>query len=209
MGAVSHSTNYYAVHPGNTPANHPPTEACMIHSKQHRGCGIQDPGTRGKHQTQTQNPWCTSRGCGLQNSGPTCGYRWWKTADFSHSAGTAHGAPPMKRVAGGLGKAGQQQPNLWQTICISFQILPEKAPPLTAASFSSPESVHCQAACSHPPSPTQARPWSSKNNSATGSPCLDTAVLCVDMQGDACWAWQHPPWPPISADPIKLAVCKT
>ena len=32
----------------------------MIHSKQHRGCSIQDPGTRG--------------------------YRWWKTADFSHSA---------------------------------------------------------------------------------------------------------------------------
>ena len=40
----------------------------MINSKQHRGCGIQDPGTHG--------------------------YRWWKTADFSHSAGTAHGAPP-------------------------------------------------------------------------------------------------------------------
>ena len=36
------------------------TEACTIHSTQHRGCGIQDPGTRG--------------------------YRWWKTADFSHSA---------------------------------------------------------------------------------------------------------------------------
>ena len=32
----------------------------MIHSKQHRGCRIQDPGTRG--------------------------YRWWKAADFSHSA---------------------------------------------------------------------------------------------------------------------------
>ena len=42
-----HSTNYYVVYPGNTPANHPPTEACMIHSKQHRGCRIQDPGTRG------------------------------------------------------------------------------------------------------------------------------------------------------------------
>ena len=38
----------------------PPTDACMIHSKQRRGCGVQDPGTRG--------------------------YRRWKTADFSHSA---------------------------------------------------------------------------------------------------------------------------
>ena len=65
-----HSANYYVVSPGNTPANHPPTGACMIHSKQHRGCRIQNPGTRG--------------------------YRWWKPADFSHSArtGTAHGAPP-------------------------------------------------------------------------------------------------------------------
>ena len=40
----------------------------MIHSKPRRGCRIQDPGIPG--------------------------YRWWKTADFSHSAGTAHGAPP-------------------------------------------------------------------------------------------------------------------
>ena len=52
MGAFSHSANYDVVHPGITPANHPPTEACMIHSKQHRGCRIQDPGTRGKHQTK-------------------------------------------------------------------------------------------------------------------------------------------------------------
>ena len=49
----------------------PPTEACMIHSKQHRGCRMQDPGTRG--------------------------YRWWKTDDFSHSAGTAHSAPPWTK----------------------------------------------------------------------------------------------------------------
>ena len=41
----------------------------MIHSKQHRGCRIQDPGTRGTHQTKTNNPWCTSRGCRVQNSG--------------------------------------------------------------------------------------------------------------------------------------------
>ena len=54
-----HSTNYYIVYPGNTPENHPPTEACTIDSKQHRGCRIQDPGARGS--------------------------RWWKTADFSHS----------------------------------------------------------------------------------------------------------------------------
>ena len=46
--------------PGTPLKNHPPTEACMIHSKQHRGCRMQDPGTRS--------------------------YRWWKTADFSHSA---------------------------------------------------------------------------------------------------------------------------
>ena len=35
----------------------------MIKSKQHQGCRIQDPGTRG--------------------------YWWWKTAGFWHSAGTA------------------------------------------------------------------------------------------------------------------------
>ena len=38
------NANYYVVYPGNNPENHPPTEACMIHSKQHRGCRIQDPG---------------------------------------------------------------------------------------------------------------------------------------------------------------------
>ena len=55
----------------------PPIEACMIHSKQHRGCRVQDPGTRG--------------------------YRWWRTADFSHSAGTAHGASPSRVVRDGKG----------------------------------------------------------------------------------------------------------
>ena len=80
MGAFSHSAgtaraqrtnsaNYYVAYPGNTPANHTPTESCMLKSKQPRGCRIQDPGTRG--------------------------YWRWKTADFSHSARTAHGAPPM------------------------------------------------------------------------------------------------------------------
>ena len=58
--AFWHSANQYVVYPGNTPANHPPTEVCTIHSKQHRGCRVQDPGTRG--------------------------YRGWKTADFWHSA---------------------------------------------------------------------------------------------------------------------------
>ena len=61
-----HSANDYVVYPGNTTENHPPTEACMIHSKQHRGCRIQDPGTRGKHQTKTINPWCTSGAVGCR-----------------------------------------------------------------------------------------------------------------------------------------------
>ena len=54
-GAFSHSANYYVVHPGNTPENHPPTEACTINSKQHRGRRIQDPGAHGKHPTETKN----------------------------------------------------------------------------------------------------------------------------------------------------------
>ena len=73
MGGVfaqrAHGANYCVACPGNTPANHPPTEAGMINSKQHRGCRIQDPGTRGKHQTKKTNPQCTSRGCGVQNAG--------------------------------------------------------------------------------------------------------------------------------------------
>ena len=86
----AHSANYYAVYPGNTPENHRPTEACMIHSKQHRGCRTQDPGTRG--------------------------YRWWKTADVSHSAGTACSAPPrtllphsQSNLDSTLQSAGQQE----------------------------------------------------------------------------------------------------
>ena len=62
-----HSANSYVVYPGGTPANHPPTEACMIHSKQHRRCGVQDPGTRG--------------------------YRWWKTALFAQRGHSARCAP--------------------------------------------------------------------------------------------------------------------
>ena len=39
------------------------------------GCGIQHPGTCGKHQTKTKNPSCISRGCRVQNSAPgTRGY---------------------------------------------------------------------------------------------------------------------------------------
>ena len=86
-----HSANYDVAYPGNTPANHPPTEARMIHSKQHRGCRVQDPETCGKHQTiKKQIPGLPAGavGCRPQNPG-TCGYRWRKKADFSHSAGTA------------------------------------------------------------------------------------------------------------------------
>ena len=74
--ARAQSAHSYVVSPGNAPENHLPTEACMIHSKQHRGCRIQDPGTRGKHQTKTKNPWCTSGavGCRIQDPG-TRGYR--------------------------------------------------------------------------------------------------------------------------------------
>ena len=72
QGAFSHSANYYVAYPRNTPENHPPpTEACTIHSKQHRRCRFQDPGTRG--------------------------YRWWKTAAFPHSAGSARCTPSAPR----------------------------------------------------------------------------------------------------------------
>ena len=92
--------NHYIVYPGNTPENHPPTEACMIHSKQHRGCGIQDPGIRGKHQIQTKSPWCTSRGCRVQNSGP-----WdpWllvvKNSNFLHSTSIQSHPKAAKQIA--------------------------------------------------------------------------------------------------------------
>ena len=75
--------------PGTPPANHPPTEACMIHSKQHRGCRSQGPGTRG--------------------------YRGWKTADFSHSAGTAHGAPPVQ-TRNPEGSGHKARPDMRETV---------------------------------------------------------------------------------------------
>ena len=95
-----HSANYHIVQPGNAPEHHPPTEACMIDSTQHRGGRIQDPGICGKHQTKIRLKQkipgvpAGAGGCRIQDPG-THGYRWWKTADFSHSTGTAHGAPPM------------------------------------------------------------------------------------------------------------------
>ena len=78
----------------------------MINSKQHRGCRIQDPGTHGKHQTKKKNiPGVPAGavGCRIQDPG-ICGYRWWKTADFSHSVRTAHGVPPKKGC--GVNEAG-------------------------------------------------------------------------------------------------------
>ena len=78
VGAFSHSAGTVPIItvsiPGTPPANHPPTEACVVHSKQHRGRRLQDPGTRG--------------------------YRWWKTADFLHSAqctpsGCSRMSPPF------------------------------------------------------------------------------------------------------------------
>ena len=42
VGAFSHSAgNYYVVYPGNTPENHPPTEACKLNSNQ---LGVQNSG---------------------------------------------------------------------------------------------------------------------------------------------------------------------
>ena len=63
-----HSANYCVVYPRNTPENHPPTEVCMIHSKGHRGCRIQDPGTHG--------------------------YRWWKKANFRTARAQRTVRPP-------------------------------------------------------------------------------------------------------------------
>ena len=64
--SANYHANYHVVCPGNTPANRPPAEACMIHSKPHGGCRMQDPGT--------------------------CGYRGGKQPSF-RTARAAHGAP--------------------------------------------------------------------------------------------------------------------
>ena len=50
-------------------------------------------------------PWCTSRGvvgCRIQDLGIR-GYRWWKTADFSHSARCAPNIRPVPPMRGGEG----------------------------------------------------------------------------------------------------------
>ena len=80
----THSTNYYVVHPGNTPANHPPTEACMIHSKQHRG-------------VRSSGSWDP----------------WLKTADFSHSAWCAPKGhpPPPKNITFAPGSPPHPHPH--------------------------------------------------------------------------------------------------
>ena len=50
------------------------------------------PGTPLKTTHLQNHAWSiqSSMGCRIQDPG-THGYRWWKTADFSHSGGTAHG----------------------------------------------------------------------------------------------------------------------
>ena len=77
MGAFSHGASYYVVYPRNTPENHRPTEACMIHSKQQRGCRIQDPGTHGNVRLKQKIPGVPAGavGCRLQDPG-TFGYQW-------------------------------------------------------------------------------------------------------------------------------------
>ena len=94
-----HSANYYVVYPRNTPENHPPTEGCMINSKQH---GVHNSGPWDPWQAsdKKKNPGAPAGGVGCRIQEPGIhGYRWWKTADFSYSAGTAHGAPPEVAVA--------------------------------------------------------------------------------------------------------------
>ena len=90
----AHSANYYVAYAGNTSESHPPTEACTINLNQH---GVQNSGP--------WDPWLASDkkkmpvvpagavGGRIQDPG-TRGYRWSKTADFSHGARTVHGAPP-------------------------------------------------------------------------------------------------------------------
>ena len=93
----AHSANYYGGYPGNNPENHPPAESCTINLKL-------------KNSNISLNGCCSGRGYRGQNLGPWDPWqarpfnllnlpnsRWWRTADFSHSAGTAHGAPPKTR----------------------------------------------------------------------------------------------------------------
>ena len=67
---------YYIVYPGNTPENHPLTEACMINSKQH---GVQNSGPRDPWQAleEKKNTGVPAGAVGCRNQEPgTCGYRW-------------------------------------------------------------------------------------------------------------------------------------
>ena len=87
----------YIVYPGNTPENPPPTEACMIHSKQHavQNSGPWDP-WQASHQKNS--PWCTSRGCRVQNSGPMAtGGGQKPTFRRAHSAPPPPPPPPTER----------------------------------------------------------------------------------------------------------------
>ena len=64
-----HSANHYVVYPGNTPENHPPTEACMIHSNSIGGAefrtlgpmatgGEKRPTFRTAHAQRAHSAWC-------------------------------------------------------------------------------------------------------------------------------------------------------
>ena len=69
----------------------------MINSKQHWGCRIQEPGTRGTHQTQKNASLVYQQGlqgAEFKTLGPVVeNSRLF--AQRTHSAGTAHGAPPL------------------------------------------------------------------------------------------------------------------
>ena len=128
-----HSANYYAVYPGNTPEVHPPTDACVIHSKQHRGCGIQDPGARG--------------------------YRRWKTADFSHSARCAPIYPAAWQFTGLhlLFNFASSFAGCWCAVCSSLAKLAQRVCSIAVAEGDFPGSLHTSA-CPMIPPPTRPKP---------------------------------------------------
>ena len=97
-----HNANYYGVYPRNTPENHPPTEACMIHSTQHRGCRIQDPGTHGYQwcktaETRTVRPLGLSRrGFPAKDHAPVPTHQLFMGTSLPlHSAALLWCAPPQ------------------------------------------------------------------------------------------------------------------
>ena len=186
----AHSATSYVVYPGNTPENHPLTETCMINSKQHQGCRIQDPGTRGKHLPKKRNPWCISRGCRVQNSGPgTRGYRWWKTADFSHSALCA---PPTLRAP----LRCQQEPNR-----TGSTLLPSHYTELHKTSPSKQPHTTCSpGTTSRLPAAGSAilTPMHERRNANAEVPCAHTTI---PTEG----APQHGHWQPCTANPTRRA----